>query len=68
MSKPILKKALLAFKDEGYVQRREGKYPLNPSFEASEARITVTASFSSLHRVSGLGARRRLGVLLAAPA
>jgi glycerol-3-phosphate O-acyltransferase len=37
VSKPILQNALSAFRDEGYVQLREGKYALIPSFESAEA-------------------------------
>lgn len=45
VSKPIVLNALLAFKDEGYVSQREGKYQLTASFDsldtvqAIEARI-----------------------------
>ncbi len=35
--KPILQNALAAFKDEGYVQLREGKYSLTASFESPDA-------------------------------
>jgi glycerol-3-phosphate O-acyltransferase len=37
VSKPILQNALLAFKDEGYVQLREGKYSLTASFDSPDA-------------------------------
>ncbi|HKP64280.1 MAG TPA: 1-acyl-sn-glycerol-3-phosphate acyltransferase [Polyangiales bacterium] len=37
VSKPILQNALTAFKDEGYVQLREGKYSLTASFESPDA-------------------------------
>jgi glycerol-3-phosphate O-acyltransferase len=37
VSKPILQNALLAFKDEGYVQLREGKYSLTTSFDSADA-------------------------------
>jgi glycerol-3-phosphate O-acyltransferase len=37
VSKPILQNALLAFKDEGYVQLREGKYSLTTSFDSPDA-------------------------------
>jgi glycerol-3-phosphate O-acyltransferase len=37
LSKPILQNALLAFKDEGYVLLREGKYSLTTSFDSADA-------------------------------
>lgn len=37
VSKPILHNALAAFKDEGYVQLREGKYSLTTSFDSPDA-------------------------------
>jgi glycerol-3-phosphate O-acyltransferase len=41
--KPILLNALLAFKDEGYVQQREGKYQLTSSFAGADAVSTIEA-------------------------
>lgn len=37
VSKPILQNALAAFKDEGYVTVREGKYSLTASFDSPDA-------------------------------
>jgi glycerol-3-phosphate O-acyltransferase len=37
VSKPIIQNAMLAFKDEGYLQYREGKISLTVSFESAEA-------------------------------
>jgi len=41
--KPILHNALLAFKDEGYVQQREGKYQLTASFDSADAVPAIEA-------------------------
>jgi glycerol-3-phosphate O-acyltransferase len=41
VSKPILQNALLAFKDEGYVQYRESKFSLTTSFESADAVRTI---------------------------
>jgi glycerol-3-phosphate O-acyltransferase len=41
VSKPILQNALLAFKDEGYVQYREGKFSLTTSFDSADAVRTI---------------------------
>jgi glycerol-3-phosphate O-acyltransferase len=43
ISKPIVQNALLAFKDEGYVQQREGKYQLTPSFDSADAVRAIEA-------------------------
>ncbi|HEX4353342.1 MAG TPA: hypothetical protein VHZ95_10515, partial [Polyangiales bacterium] len=43
VSKPILLNALLAFKDEGYVQYREGKYALTESFNSADAVRAIEA-------------------------
>jgi len=43
LSKPILQNALLAFKDEGYVQQREGKYRLTASFDSADAVAAIEA-------------------------
>jgi glycerol-3-phosphate O-acyltransferase len=43
ISKPIVQNALLAFKDEGYVQQREDKYQLTPSFESADAVRAIEA-------------------------
>jgi glycerol-3-phosphate O-acyltransferase len=43
ISKPILLNALLAFKDEGYVQQREGKFQLTSSFDSADAVATIEA-------------------------
>jgi len=43
ISKPILHNALLAFKDEGYVQQREGKYQLTASFDSADAVPAIEA-------------------------
>jgi len=43
VSKPILQNALLAFKDEGYVQQRDGKYQLTPTFESSDTVQAIEA-------------------------
>jgi len=37
LSKPTLQNAFVAFKDEGYIQQREGKYRLTPSFDSPDA-------------------------------
>jgi glycerol-3-phosphate O-acyltransferase len=42
-SKPILLNALLAFKDEGYVLYREGKYSLTESFDSADAVRAIEA-------------------------
>jgi glycerol-3-phosphate O-acyltransferase len=47
ISKPILQNALLAFKDEGYVLQREGKYRLTPSFETADAVQTIEARIAA---------------------
>src|ERR1700712_805130 len=41
VSKPILQNALLAFKDEGYLQFREGKFSLTTSFDSADAVRTI---------------------------
>jgi glycerol-3-phosphate O-acyltransferase len=43
VSKPILQNALLAFKDEGYVQQRDGKYQLTPTFESPDTVQAIEA-------------------------
>jgi glycerol-3-phosphate O-acyltransferase len=43
VSKPILQNALLAFKDEGYVQHREGRFSLTASFESADAVRAIEA-------------------------
>ena len=43
VSKPILQNALLAFKDEGYVQQREGKYQLTASFDSPDTVQAIEA-------------------------
>ena len=37
VSKPLFTNALTAFRDEGYLRLREGKYALTDSFATSEA-------------------------------
>ena len=43
VSKPILQNALLAFKDEGYVQHRDGKFQLTPTFESPDTVQAIEA-------------------------
>jgi glycerol-3-phosphate O-acyltransferase len=43
VSKPILQNALLAFKEEGYVQQREGKYLLTASFDSPDTVQAIEA-------------------------
>jgi glycerol-3-phosphate O-acyltransferase len=43
VSKPILQNALLAFKDEGYVQQREGKFLLTASFDSPDTVQAIEA-------------------------
>jgi glycerol-3-phosphate O-acyltransferase len=46
VSKPILQNAWSAFKDEGYIQYREGKYTLTTSFESADAVRAIEARLS----------------------
>ncbi|MET0388176.1 MAG: 1-acyl-sn-glycerol-3-phosphate acyltransferase [Polyangiales bacterium] len=53
ISKPILQNALMAFKDEGYVQQREGKYQLTSSFDSADAVPAIEARIAGyLERAS----------------
>jgi glycerol-3-phosphate O-acyltransferase len=52
VSKPILHNALLAFRDEGYVQHREGKYQLTPSFESHDAVSAIEARIAGYLELS----------------
>jgi glycerol-3-phosphate O-acyltransferase len=47
ISKPIVHNALLAFKDEGYVAQREGKYQLTASFDSADAVPAIEARIAS---------------------
>jgi glycerol-3-phosphate O-acyltransferase len=56
VSKPILQNALMAFKDEGYVQYRESKFSLTTSFESSDAVRTIEGRITGyLELTSDLG-------------
>ncbi|HMI93435.1 MAG TPA: 1-acyl-sn-glycerol-3-phosphate acyltransferase, partial [Polyangiales bacterium] len=46
ISKPLLTNALHAFREEGYLQLRDGKYALTPSFADAEAVSTIEGRMS----------------------
>jgi glycerol-3-phosphate O-acyltransferase len=52
ISQPILKNALAAFKDEGYVQQRDGKYQLTASFDSADAVRAIEARIAGYLELS----------------
>jgi glycerol-3-phosphate O-acyltransferase len=48
VSKPLIANALVAFREEGYLRLREGRYALTESFESSEAVAAIEGRITDL--------------------